>query len=69
MPKAGRKPDKPPEGVAASPPAPGPRPWTREEMEAARPLPLPETEAGGATPAASVLHMGAGSSKPGGPPE
>jgi hypothetical protein len=47
-----------------SPPAPaGARPWTAEEMEAARPLPMPETEASG------VPHVGEGNVKPAGRPD
>lgn len=60
-----------------SPPAPAPAPavsgsWTAEEMEAARPLPIPETlaEPRVATALASgVPHIGTGRVKPGGRPE
>lgn len=53
-----------------SPPAPPePKPWTAEEMEAARPLPIPETEPGAETPpGAGVPHVGVGNVKPGGRP-
>lgn len=57
-------------GHTTSPLASQPRPWTAEEMGAARPLPIPETEPGAATPPASgVPHVGAGHVKPGGRPE
>lgn len=55
------------EAHTTSPPAPPePRPWTAEEMGAARPLPIPETEPGAATPPASdVPHVEGGHVKPG----
>ena len=54
-----------------SPPAPREqRPWTTEEMETARPLPIPETKPEAATPPVSgVPHVGTGRVKPGGRPE
>ena len=57
-------------GNASSSDSPGPaRPWTDEEMAAAKPLPLPtvDTEAKARTP--GVPYAGKGETKPSGPPE
>jgi hypothetical protein len=59
-------------GNKTSPPAPPEAgPWTAEDMRAARPLPIPETEPGGTAtpPAGGIPHVGAGHVKPGGRPE
>ncbi len=44
-------------------------PWTKEEMEAAKPLPLPAVEAPAKPSAAGHPHAGKGQMTPGGPPE
>ena len=43
------------------------RPWTDEEMAAAKPLPLPTVDP--TTSVASVQHAGKGQTKPAGRPE
>jgi hypothetical protein len=47
-----------------------PRPWTKEEMEAAKPLPLPTVEASRTkAPSGGTPHIGKGEATPGGRPD
>jgi hypothetical protein len=47
-----------------------PRPWTTEEMEAAKPLPLPTVEAPATkAPPDGRPHIGKGEATPGGRPD
>jgi hypothetical protein len=45
------------------------RPWTDEEMAAAKPLPLPSVESVPVAPTRGVPYSGKGDAKPGGKPE
>jgi len=45
------------------------RPWTAQEMGAAAPLPMPETDSATAKPTSGVPHVGKGQTTPGGAPE
>ena len=53
---------------SADSPAPA-RPWTDEEMGAAKPLPLPTVDSPVAGRQSGVPHAGKGETKPGGRPE
>lgn len=47
-----------------------PRPWTKEEMEAAKPLPVPTVEAPATkAPSEGRPHFGKGNTTPGGHPD
>jgi hypothetical protein len=47
-----------------------PRPWTKEEMDAAKPLPLPTVEAPATqAPSDGRPHIGKGEATPGGRPD
>jgi hypothetical protein len=57
-------------GNAKSVDSPGPaRPWTDEEMAAAKPLPLPTINPPEKTGTSGVAHAGKGGTKPAGRPE
>ncbi len=45
------------------------RPWTDEEMAAAKPLPIPTGEAAAHVPPSGVPHAGTGQTEPAGRPE
>ena len=45
------------------------RPWTDEEMAAAKPLPMPTVDPAPEVPMPSVPHAGKGETKPAGRPE
>jgi len=55
---------------ASSPAQPGAaRPWTEEEMAAAKPLPVPTVDAAEAPRTAGLPYVGRGKTKPAGQPE
>jgi hypothetical protein len=57
-------------GNASSPKNPGQaRPWTDDEMRAAKPLPLPTVGPTTKVPARGVPHAGKGETNPAGQPE
>jgi len=45
------------------------RPWTKDEMDAAKPFPLPTVEPPAKVPVPGLPHSGKGEMKPGGRPE